>query len=187
MSVPGKPKPTLFELKTPKTDRMVVSEYNVWRPERTPDHVANVTMTSMERSTGLGKTLHLGTWTTKLADGIKSLFRASSIFPLGATPKPLEPTELRPIDDHSRTGLNAASSLEGLRHSLNAYTEISWFLQLDHFMRVSDVEGAFTILPLHPDVWPFFMFRFFSDSSAALQLFMHVCGDFGAAGMPGTF
>ena len=61
MSVPGKPKPTLFELKTPKTDRMVVSEYNVWRPERTPDHVANVTMTSMERSTGLGKTLHLGT------------------------------------------------------------------------------------------------------------------------------
>ena len=49
MSVPGKPKPTLFELKTPKTDRMVVSEYNVWRPERTPDHVANVTMTSMER------------------------------------------------------------------------------------------------------------------------------------------
>ena len=145
-----------------------------------------VTRATMKR-VGAGKTLHLGTWTTKLADGIKSLFRASSIFPLGATPKPLEPTELRPIDDHSRTGLNAASSLEGLRHSLNAYTEISWFLQLDHFMRVSDVEGAFTILPLHPDVWPFFMFRFFSDSSAALQLFMHVCGDFGAAGMPGTF
>ena len=32
------------------------------------------------------------------------------------------------------------------------------------------------------------MFRFFDDSSTdALSLFMHVCGDFGAAGMPGTF
>ena len=33
------------------------------------------------------------------------------------------------------------------------------------------------------------MFRFFADesSSTAMHLFMHVCGDFGAAGMPGTF
>ena len=39
-----------------------------------------VTRATMKR-VGAGKTLHLGTWTTKLADGIKSLFRASSIFP----------------------------------------------------------------------------------------------------------
>jgi hypothetical protein len=135
-----------------------------------------------------GKTLLLGRWTDTLASDIKSLFGASAIFPMGATGKPLEPTELRPTDDHTRTGVNAATVLEGLRHSLNAYSEIAWFLQLDHFMRVSDVEAAFPMLPLHPDVWPFFMFRFFADqSSNALTLFLHVCGDFGAAGMPGTF
>ena len=136
-----------------------------------------------------GKTLRLGTMTHTLAEGIKRLFGASAIFPVGAVKKALEAGELRPTDDHSRTGLNAATSLEGLRHSLNAYSEISWFLQLDHFMRVSDVEGAFTLLPLHPDVWPFFLFRFFADTAvdAMLELFCHVCGDFGAAGMPGTF
>ena len=32
------------------------------------------------------------------------------------------------------------------------------------------------------------MFRFFADAGATVErLFMHVCGDFGAAGMPGTF
>ena len=136
-----------------------------------------------------GKTLDLGLWTNALADGLKSMFSATAIFPMGAAKKALEASELRPTDDHTRTGLNAATSLEGLRHSLDAYSEISWFMQLDHFMRVSDVEGAFTLLPLHPSVWPYFMFRFFADQAAdaALHLFMHVCGDFGAAGMPGTF
>ena len=148
-----------------------------------------VTRATMKRVQS-GKTLRLGLWTNTLAQGIKALFGASAIFPLGAVGKAVqsEPGEMRPIDDHTRTGLNAASTLDGLRHSLNAYSEIAWFLQLDHFMRVSDVEAAFPLLPLHPDVWPFFMFRFFADgSSPALSLFMHICGDFGAAGMPGTF
>ena len=146
-----------------------------------------VTRATMKRVQS-GKTLRLGTWTNTLAEGIKALFSATRIFSVGAVSKVLEPGELRPIDDHTKSGLNAASSLEGLRHSLNAYSEIAWFLQLDHFMRVSDVEAAFPLLPLHPDVWPFFMFRFFADGgSAALSLFMHICGDFGAAGMPGTF
>ena len=74
-----------------------------------------------------------------------------------------------------------------LKHSLDTYNQIAWFLQLDYFMRVSDVDAVFPLLPLHPDVWPFFMFRFYAGSSDVLSLFMHVCGDFGAAGMPGTF
>ena len=121
-----------------------------------------------------GKTLDLGLWNNALADGLKSMFSATAIFPMGAVKKALEAAELRPTDDHTRTGLNAATSLEGLRHSLDAYSEISWFMQLDHFMRVSDVEGAFTLLPLHPSVWPYFMFRFFADQAAdaALHLFM---------------
>ena len=147
------------------------------------DAVTRATMKRVEK----GKTLLLGAWTNTLADAVKAAFSSSLIFPLGAVAKPLEPGEVRPTSDHTRTGLNAATDLGFLKHSLDAYNEIAWFLQLDYFMRVSDVEAAFPLLPLHPDVWPFFMFRFFADQGSSLHLFMHVCGDFGAAGMPGTF
>ena len=133
------------------------------------------------------KTLDLGVWSSRLGDLVRASFAATAIFPMGAVAKPLEPTELRPTDDHSRTGLNAATSLDFLRHSLTAYEDIAWFLAQDYFMRVSDVEAAFPLLPLHPDVWPFFLFRFFADASNNMHLFVHVTGDFGAAGMPGVF
>ena len=116
-----------------------------------------------------GKTLHLGAWSTTLAKAVKSLFSSSFIFPLGAVAKPLEPSELRPTDNHTRTGLNAATDLSFLKHSLDTYREIAWFLKLDHFMRVSDVDAAFPLLPLHPDVWSFFMFRFFGEAVSAAQ------------------
>ena len=136
----------------------------------------------------VGKTLDLGTWTPALASALKLMFVTSAIFPVGAVPKPLEPTELRPTDDHTRTGFNAASTLDFLRHSLDTYNEIAWFLRQDYFMRVSDVDAAFPMLPLHPALWPYMMFRFpTSTSSATQQLYMHVTGDFGTAGMPGCF
>jgi hypothetical protein len=135
-----------------------------------------------------GKTVHLGSWTSALADAIRNQFSASCIFPMNAVPKPLEPGEMRPCSDHTRTGLNAATDLTFLKHSLDTYKEIAWFLKQDYFMRVSDVEAAFLLLPLHPDLWPFFMFRFFAaDHTNHLSLFAHLCGDFGAAGMPGVF
>ena len=85
-------------------------------------------------------------------------------------------------------GFNAASSLDFLRHSLDTYNEIAWFLRQDYFMRVSDVDAAFPMLPLHPDLWAFMMFRFQpSPSDVNQHLFMHVTGDFGTAGMPGCF
>ena len=31
-------------------------------------------------------------------------------------------------------------------------------------MRVSDVEDAFPMLPLHPDVWPYFLHRFYGTT-----------------------
>ena len=43
----------------------------------------------------------------------------------GAVPKALEPGEVRPTSDHSATGLNSATDLDGLRHTLNAYEEIA--------------------------------------------------------------
>ena len=60
-----------------------------------------------------------------------------------------EPGEVRPTSDHSATGLNSATDLDGLRHTLNAYEEIAWFLELDYCMRMSDVEAAFPIPPAH--------------------------------------
>ena len=54
------------------------------------------------------------------------------------------------------TGLNAATDLSFLHHTLDTYSEIAAFLKQAYFMRVSDVDAAFSLLPLHPDLWPFF-------------------------------
>ena len=55
-------------------------------------------------------------------------------------------------------------------------------------MYVSDVEDAFMLIPLAPWLWPFFLFRFFADDTATTEsLFVHLFGDFGTKGMPGTF
>ena len=147
-----------------------------------------VTLAFMKR-VAAGKSILLGKWSNELREWVRATFTSSAIVPVGAVPKgPFDPGEYRPTSDHTRTGLNHATNMDFLRHKLNSYSEIAWFLQQDHFMRVSDVESAFLMLPLHPSLWPFFMFRFFADSdSSELSLFMHVAGDFGAAGMPGVF
>ena len=78
--------------------------------------------------------------------------------------------------------------MTGLTHTLTAYKDIARFLLTDYFMRVSDVDAAFPMLPLHPDVWPYFFFRFYANDVTKKQsLFLHLCGDFGTAGMPGFF
>ena len=59
-----------------------------------------------------GKTLLIGTWRSAMAQALTNMFTDSAIFPLGAVPKPLEPTEMRPTDDHSRTGVNAATDMD---------------------------------------------------------------------------
>ena len=132
-----------------------------------------------------GKTLDLGPWTSMLAIGVRSVYQASAIFPMGATEKPMQPGVYRPTDDHTRTGINAASNLDNLRHGLTAYEDIANWLKQQFFMRVSDVDNAFPLLPLHPDVIPFFFFRWTIGSE--LRLLVHTHGDFGAAGMPGAF
>ena len=59
-----------------------------------------VTRATMKRVQA-GKTIPLGTWTNTLASGLKSLYKASAIFPVGAVPKALEPGEVRPTPtDH---------------------------------------------------------------------------------------
>ena len=147
----------------------------------------SVTRSTMKRVEA-GKTILLGDWNQNLASRTRSYFSSTAIFAMGAVQKALEVNEWRATSDHTRSGLNAATVLDFLRHGLDTYNEISWFLKQDYFMRVSDVDAAFPMLPLHPDLWPFFLFRFYATPDTdVLSLFMHVCADFGAAGLPGTF
>ena len=133
------------------------------------------------------KTLCLGLWANVRAD-LAALFGDYFIFPMGAVPKPHDPSVFRPTSDHTKTGLNALTVLGILAHSLNVYPEVAWLLKQNYFMYVSDVEDAFMIIPLAPWLWPFFLFRFFEDADApAESLFVHLFGDFGTRGMPGTF
>ena len=137
------------------------------------------------------KSVCLGEWETWQRDVLP--WEKWRIFPLGAVPKPLEPTEMRPVSDHTRTGLKDATDMTFLRHSLNAYDEIASYLKQGFFLRVGDVEGAFPLLPLAPRLWPFFLFHWWDveapddDLHAKWCLYVHVCGDFGAAGLPGTW
>ena len=134
-----------------------------------------------------GKTLCLGDWgqvNESLRDEVKDFY----VFPLGAVPKPLEPTEMRPASDHTKTGLNHASDMSFLKHSLTAHKDVAWLLRTGYFMYVSDVEAAFTVLPLAPWLWWFFLFRVqLPGRGKRTQLCMHLTGDFGTRGMPGCF
>ena len=133
------------------------------------------------------KTLCLGAWADVKAE-LSALFGDYFIFPMGAVPKPHDPSVYRPTSDHTRTGLNALVLMGILMHSLNVYPEVAWLLKQNYFMYVSDVEDAFMIIPLAPWLWPFFLFRFFADADASGEsLFVHLFGDFGTRGMPGTF
>ena len=135
------------------------------------------------------KTLDLGDWDSNAEIWLHQIFDDAFIFPMGAVPKgQFAPGEFRPTDDHTRTGLNAATDMSKLRYALKAHDELSWFLKLDHVMHVSDVDGAFPLLPYKVWLWAFMMFRFWRSADAKKQrLLMHIFGDFGSAGMPGSF
>ena len=152
------------------------------RPRVTPATEARV---------AIGKTLHLGAVVDSTLAAMRRVFDAAYIFPMGAVAKPLEPDKLRPTDDHTRTGLNAACDMSGppsLSYSLDTYAEMARRLLPGFAMHVTDVEAAFPMLPFAPWVWPFMFHRFFaSDDPTSLHLFCHVNGDFGTRGMPGVF
>ena len=129
-------------------------------------------------------------------EDLSSFLPSWCVFPLGAVPKPSEPGSFRPISDHSRTGFNDASCDDHLRHSLRTVPEIGRFLAKSYHMAVHDIDAAFPLLPLSPVLWPFFLFVWTTPPSVSEEevsdsngewLCWHVCGDFGAKGLPGTF
>ena len=134
-----------------------------------------------------GRTLHLGEATADTLRLIKEVFPSAFIFPMGAVAKPLEPDKGRPTDDHTRTGLNAATDMMGLSHTLDSYAEMARRFLPGYSAHVSDVEAAFPMLPFAPWVWPFMLHRFYRGEGPELSLFCHLNGDFGTRGMPGAF
>lgn len=144
-----------------------------------------------------GKTIDVTDWRSTTADLLRKVFVDYFIAPLSARPKPLEPHKSRPVTDHTRTGLNAATIMTYLMHSLRTFDEIAEELKPGYTMYVSDVESAFPLLALTPELWPFMMSRFYSIIhhegprkgmlTELLHLFMPVTGDFGTRGMPGFF
>ena len=120
---------------------------------------------------------------------LSSFLPSWCVFPLGAVEKPNEPGAYRPISDHARTGFNDASNDDHLRHSLATVPAIGRLLQASFHMSVDDVDAAFPLLPLSPLLWPFFIFAWShpDDDEEVSWLHWHVCGDFGAKGLPGSF
>lgn len=154
----------------------------------TGDFRSRVIKATVERVSA-GRTLDLGEWGFGFRELLPNVFTEGAyVFPLGAVEKPLERNSARPTDDHTRTGLNAASDMTHLGHSLDTYAEIAAALLPGFAMHVSDVEAAFTKLPIAPWLWPRFFHRFYdSMGSNALHLYVHTTGDFGTRGMPGVF
>ena len=138
------------------------------------------------------KSLCLGRWHDVLAD-LNALASDYFVFPISAVPKPHEPEVLRPVSDHTKTGFNAHTVLGILGHSLDTFERVSWLLKKDYFMYVSDVADAFVNIPLAPWVWFFMLFRWFpvgsveGDGSIDDHLYVHLFGDFGTRGLPGTW
>ena len=137
-----------------------------------------------------GKTLDLGVWSARVRSTMRAVFDDAILFPMSAVGKPLEPGEGRPLSDHTKTGLNAATVMGILKHTVHSYEQVAYWLRLGHVMHVSDVDAAFPMLPFAPWVWGFMFHRFFSEAtslSSARHLYVHLNGDFGTRGFPGVF
>ena len=133
------------------------------------------------------KSVCIGPWADVRSD-FEATFEDYFIFPMGAVPKPSQPDVYRPTSDHTRTGFNAATVMGILKHSLDSFSQMCHMLDRGYFLYVSDVDDAFTLIPLAPRIWPFMCLLWpLGDVSAQPSLILHLFADFGTRGMPGTF
>ena len=142
----------------------------------------------------VGKTLDLGVSSPELEAAVRARYHdGTACFPMSAVDKSIVSYagEKRLASDHTRTGVNKATDMSSLSYSLETYKLIAAFLKSGYFMAVSDVDAAYTNLPLAPSIWRFFLSRFAPASSSSTytpnHLYIHLFADFGTAGAPGTF
>ena len=133
-----------------------------------------------------GRTFKLGTF--KVSEFKDLPVPQAIIFPLGAVQKPHDPTEYRPFGDHTKSRLNEAA--RPWKHSLDALNELKRKMTRGKFMRMSDIDGAFTLLALVPWLWPYMLFIWFDvdipldRQKTAGVLYVHLFADFGTVGCP---
>ena len=162
-------------------------------PSAMDTHARKSVTAAVRRRVDAHKTVSLG----PAGSALKELWEnvdSLAVFPMGAVVKPNQPegtppelVEWRPTSDHTRTGFNHWTVLGLLRHSLNTYKEVEWLLKQGYFMTVGDVQDAFLLLPLHPKIWLFMLFRWSLEGDELVELFLHLFADFGTKGAPGTF
>ena len=96
------------------------------------------------------------------------------------------------MSDHTKAGTNDATDDPRLSHTLStALDDVSREFRFGYSMIVGDVDAAYPLLPIAWWLWPLFMFVWFdvdaSDTCSQFVLYMHITGDFGTRGFPGTF
>ena len=137
-----------------------------------------------------GRTIKLGRF--KVSEFKDIPVDQAIIFPLGAVEKPNQKQavtkEFRPFGDHTKSRLNEAA--RPWKHSLDALNELKRKLTRGKFMRMSDIDGAFTLLPLVPWLWRYMLFVWFDvdvpldQQTHAGVLYVHIFADFGTTGCP---
>lgn len=132
-----------------------------------------------------GKTFKIGRFTP--SDFKRLPVSQAIVFPLGAVPKP-GGVEYRPFGDHTKSRLNEAA--RPWKHSLDALNELKRKLYRGRFVRMSDIDGAFTLLPLVPWLWKYMLFVWFDvdvplgEQENTTILYCHLFADFGTTGCP---
>ena len=160
----------------------------VYRPYASAMENAGAVADAIFKRLESSKSLLLGEWRNRPHD---IPFDDCLVFPCGAVEKnPLyAPGEFRPVSDHTKSGFNAACAGEIYAHVLATHREVAHFLRTGYVMLVSDVDGAFPILPLAPCLWPFMLFLvpLRRKAKGVLHLCVHLFADFGTRFAPGAF
>jgi hypothetical protein len=160
----------------------------VFRNYPTSYEAADKVTEAVSKRVAAFKTMCLGAFDVNMKRLIP--FDVFAIFPMGAVKKKLEDAA-RPVDDHTRTLLNMASDLSGLRFGLKTHKEVAAIFFKFFSMSVKDVSDAFPLIPLHPSLWPFMLFQWFSVAENAVPtdwcLYVHIFAGFGMAGLPGVW
>ena len=102
-----------------------------------------------------GKTIKLGPWSGAGRSQLRRAVHQYIKSPVGAAAKYLDGVklkEVRPFNDHTRVGTNGATDMTFLGHTLDTIVRVSKGFMKDFYMRVADVSGAFTLLPLSDKV-----------------------------------
>ena len=116
----------------------------------------------------------------------------SLVFPLGGVQKKGENgvllEEYRPASDHTKSGFNMFSDPPSF--SLTATQDVARMFHVGFSMAVGDIQNAFALIPLSPQIWKFMFFvwyNVFDANDTQEYLYANLFADFGSRGAPEAF